>query len=84
MVRHMLKLTCKLQFPDGTTVTARLEAASPEGEYPVSYEGALDRLPKSPKESDAAYLEFLFQSLAKQLSAELQIEKHGQYDRWAE
>jgi hypothetical protein len=80
----MLTLTCKLQFPDGASVTGRLQAASPEGEYRVTYEGAVYRLPKPPKASDAAYLEFLFQSLAKQLSGELQIEKEGQYDRWAE
>lgn len=80
----MLNLTCKLQFPDGASVTARLQAASPEGENPVTYHGALERLPEQPKESDTAYLEFLFKSFAKQFGARLQIEKQGQYDRWAE
>ena len=32
----MLKLTCKLQFPDGANVTARLRAASPDAKYPVT------------------------------------------------
>ena len=80
----MLTLTCKLQFPDGACVTARMQAASSEGEYTITYDGVLDRLPNPLKESDAGYLEFLFQSLARQHGAELQIEKHGQYDRWAE
>jgi len=80
----MLTLTCTLRFPDGVSVTARLNAASPEAEYPVTYEGALDRLPKQFKESDAEFPEFMFKTLGKRLGAELEIEKHGQYDRWAE
>ena len=80
----MLALTCKLQFPDGATITARLEAASPEGEYRVAYEGAVDRLPKHLDQSDVGFMEFTFKAWASQLGAELQIERQGQYDRWAE
>lgn len=80
----MMTITCKLTFKDGRVLTARITAASPEAEYPVRYEGPAERLQTRPTKSDAGFLEFLMKSAAVQAGAILEIDKQGEFERFAE
>ena len=79
----MITIKCQLRFQDGTEVSASVTAPSPQGIYPVTYGGALDRLPERPSHVHARNLKSLCEHWAKQLNAEVITEKHGRYDIWA-
>jgi len=80
----MITQTCTLKFPDGAVVTAVVEAASPESENPIRYEGAVDRLPHRYDTGGPSDIEFLFRKFAEELGAEYSSDMSGTYDRWAE
>lgn len=81
----MLTITCELKFKDGTKVTGRIQANSPDAEYPVMWSGAwLELRPAAPHRSDVGFLEFLFKGWAAQLGATVSVLKEGEYDRFAE
>jgi hypothetical protein len=80
----MVKQTCTLTLRDGRTVTAVVEAASPEGDYPIHYSGAVEALPRRHETGTPADLELFFRNLARELGGSLRNETEGTYDRWAE
>jgi hypothetical protein len=80
----MMTMTCKLTLPDGAAVTATLKAASPEGEFPVAYQGPVERLPESPAQSDTAFLLLIMNDAAQVLGATIEINYDGQFERFAE
>jgi hypothetical protein len=80
----MLHLTCKLTFPDGATVIGQLSGRSAEALYPVSYSGAVKRLPRRYPKADAGLLKTLFRNVAQETGAEIDINQSGTFERWAE
>lgn len=86
-----MSLTCTLAWPDGQSVEARIEPESPDAEYPVVWSGSTekarawdDAFPGRPQKSDAAFLEFIFKSVAARLGATVNIHREGEYERFAE
>ncbi|HXG47086.1 MAG TPA: hypothetical protein VNO52_05640 [Methylomirabilota bacterium] len=80
----MLTQICTLKFRDGQMVHGLIEAESANGEYPIHYAGAVDRLPRRFETGDPADLRGLFRNLARELDAEFSEQTTGEYDRWAE
>jgi hypothetical protein len=81
----MMTITCKLTFKDGAVVTARIEAESPDREYPIKYTGPVTRLAKwSLSDADAGFLEFIFKRMAVETGAVLDVLREGEFDRFAE
>lgn len=80
----MKTATCTLKFRDGAAVTGTVTAAAPESENPITYTGAVDRLPHRYETGGPTDLEFLFRKFADELNAEVQVDESGEYERWAE
>ena len=82
-INNMVKAICKLTFKDGKSVSATIHASTPEGNYPVTYEGAIETIKPSYSESVVGLIYF-FKDVARQTNAKLEIVKDGKYDAWAE
>lgn len=80
----MRTIICKLNFLDGATVTATITARSAQGEYPITYEGAIERLPRNYATGNEDTLKSLFKILASTLDASIAVSATGNYDSWAE
>jgi hypothetical protein len=76
----MLIVVCKLTLPDGQLVTGRIEARSSGASYPITYEGAVDRLGLKYEKGTPADLELVFTLAARTTGAALSIEKTGKYE----
>lgn len=80
----MVNLKCKLIFTDGKTLTAECASSSPQGESdPVKYTGDRARIPNLPDTASVEYISFLFQSLAEEHGAQIEVNETGTYDIWA-
>ena len=76
----MLIVVCRLTLPDGQLVTGRIEARSSGAPYPITYEGAVDRLGMKCEKGTPADLELVFTLAAQTNGAALSIEKTGRYE----
>lgn len=79
----MCKATFTVNWPDGQSAIAEIEAISPETDYPVRYSGAANRLIDPPGETDLAFLAFVMRQSAAQTGGRYAQRFVGQYDRWA-
>lgn len=75
---------CTLCFLDGARVTAELRADSPYQDCPVTYSGALDRLPVALETASSVLLRAVFRSFARELRANFEEEVIGTWERYAE
>jgi hypothetical protein len=76
----VVKLVCKLTFPDGKEAAGEVHAASPAVEYPIAYSGTTRRLPIIYERGTASDLELLFTVAAQRTGAKLSVERSGTYD----
>ena len=65
----MIQFIAKLRFPTGETVSALLEAGSPNELSIVDYDGAVDLLPSRPEQASAVMIEGLFRQLGRKRGA---------------
>jgi hypothetical protein len=79
----MLNAKMTLTWPNGETVTATLQAASAEANYPVQYTGNTAALQDLPAEADVAFLAFILRSNAARIRIAYAEEFTGRYDRQA-
>jgi hypothetical protein len=76
----MLIVVCKLTLPGGQLVTGRIEARSSGASYPITYDGAVDRLEMKYAKGTPADLELVFTLAARKTGSALSIEKTGNYE----
>lgn len=79
----MVTIVCKLTLPDGAVIEGKLEAASPDDQYPIQWKGPTERLPDFFDKCDPGFLPFIFKDAAKEIGGELEIKQAGQYENWA-
>ncbi|HXG49094.1 MAG TPA: hypothetical protein VNO52_15830 [Methylomirabilota bacterium] len=80
----MFTLLCSLTFPDGQVVTGKLHALSANEDYPVTYDGAVARLPERVDVTDEGGLRIFFKTLARETGAQYHETSTGEYERWAQ
>ncbi|HEY0908512.1 MAG TPA: hypothetical protein VGE35_04150 [Candidatus Paceibacterota bacterium] len=77
--------TYTLRFSDGRSVSAKIEAESPMGTYPIEWSGDLEllltRKEEIPEKMRVSTLNSLFTIWEKDLGAKLKTESSGTYDR---
>lgn len=80
----MYKLTCKLRFTDGATITANIAVDSPLTRSEVKWSGDLDRvsLGERHKICQAARLRSFCKTLAQRFEAKYEEISTGDFDRW--
>jgi hypothetical protein len=76
----VLTIVCKLTYPDGQTVTAKLQAQRAGVPYRVEYSGAFERLPLRPLDGTPSDLELIFRLLGDISDATLSVERFGAYE----
>ena len=79
----MLTLICTLTLSDQQQIIGKITAESPQGENPITYIGAVDRLPRRHLTGAPADMKLFFQNLARELNARLEVKQEGKYDKWA-
>lgn len=80
----MLTMTCTIKFSDGKELAGTVIADSPQGSYPVRYEGETDRWPTRIDRTRPATLQALFKDFAALTKSEFNLTTAGDYEIWAE
>lgn len=80
----MRVITCHLTLPDGLEVVGKISAESPQGHWPIVYEGAIDSIEPRPSAARPDFLRLYFRTKARELGGQLRAEETGEFDSWAE